>query len=580
MRTCTGVGLFMLSSLALAKSYRSGELITTNKYGFGAFEARIRAAKGPGVISTFFLWRPGSETAPSIPWHEIDFELGIAAADYQTQIMTPGDSPPLYRTEHVVTHDLFVQPWDAYHTYRIEWTPEYIAFFVDGIEVRRETDHSTYAAVFSQDANGQTPSNERMELRTGLWPGDTNIADWAGVFDGSSVPTGHFVDYVKVWAYTPGQSNPFGTLLLDDEFDRLDTSRWYSAQWSFDFSASDYVPQNIGVKGGILTVALTTDTGQGSLPPAPADVASDSFLVNVLDFSDYFDTTPGNFGSSLCSTSDVDAELTSDRIGGFCNVGWTDAGEWLDYDVPIATGGEYEITVRIASDDTTRFLHLEVDGVDVSGPIQGPGAGWQGFVDATIPGVALAAGGHAVRIVFDTGLMNVHYLAFSSIVPSIGGGSGGGACTAGCDDGNPCTTDSCDPVNGCQVQNNTQPCADDGSACTSDTCNNGTCTHPSNGSCTAGAAPCAGLCSNPARFGASNFSSGNLGTNATCHETAAALNGGVCGNFAAGRWLSVNGQTMPCSGGNWPNPLPAKRNGGYCIQTTAGNYPWAYFATW
>jgi len=32
------------------------------------------------------------------------------------------------------------------------------------------------------------------------------------------------------------------------------------------------------------------------------------------------------------------------------------------------------------------------------------------------------------------------------------------------------------------------------------------------------------------------------------------------------------------TGGNWPS-LPAKRNGGYCFQATAGDFAWAYFAT-
>ncbi len=54
-----------------------------------------------------------------------------------------------------------------------------------------------------------------------------------------------------------------------------------------------------------------------------------------------------------------------------------------------------------------------------------------------------------------------------------------GSCVAGtalnCDSGNPCTTDTCDPVSGCQHANNTAPC-DDGNACTTgDVCSGGTC---------------------------------------------------------------------------------------------------------
>jgi beta-glucanase (GH16 family) len=374
--TCTFVGaalcLLLLASNAGAKSYKSGELVSRARYGFGAFEARIRSAQGPGVISTFFLWKPGSETGPSVPWHEIDFEMGQASGDYQTQIMTPGASPPQYRTEHAVAHGLPARAYQAYFTYRIEWTPDYIAFFVDGNEVRRETDQNEFAVMFAKDASGDTPSSERMELRTGVWPGDTSISDWSGVFDGSTVPTGHFVDYVKVWDYTPNQANKFATVLLDERFNSLNTNVWYPAQWTFDASASDYVSQNVGVRDGRLVVALTTASGQGILPAPPADVPPTILL------------------------------------------------------------------------------------------------------------------------------------------------------------------------------------------------------------------PCSGLCNNPVIFNSNNFSSGNLGTGAACYETTANLYGGVCGNFAGDRALTVNGVAMSCAADwtNWPTPLPAKRNGGYCVQTTAGDYAWAYFGTW
>jgi CSLREA domain-containing protein len=47
-----------------------------------------------------------------------------------------------------------------------------------------------------------------------------------------------------------------------------------------------------------------------------------------------------------------------------------------------------------------------------------------------------------------------------------------------CDDGNPCTDDSCDPTTGCVHENNTAMC-DDGDACTThDACANGTCAGP------------------------------------------------------------------------------------------------------
>ncbi len=90
-----------------------------------------------------------------------------------------------------------------------------------------------------------------------------------------------------------------------------------------------------------------------------------------------------------------------------------------------------------------------------------------------------------------------------------------------------------------------------------------------------GTTPCAGLCTGPVVFTSNNYQSGNLGTGATCHQTTANLYGGNCSNIGS-RTLKVNGTTMSCNG--WS--LPAKRNGGYCIQVTAGTPSYTSFATW
>jgi hypothetical protein len=91
-----------------------------------------------------------------------------------------------------------------------------------------------------------------------------------------------------------------------------------------------------------------------------------------------------------------------------------------------------------------------------------------------------------------------------------------------------------------------------------------------------------GLCSNPIVFTTQAFNSGDLGLNATCHETTAPLQGGNCGNFAAPRTFTVNGTTtIDCvTGGNWPAAaLATKKNGGYCFQASAGSPTYSYFVT-
>ena len=360
---------------------------------------------------------------------------------------------------------------------------------------------------------------------------------------------------------------------------------------------------------------------------APPTMVSDGLVLEAEKPNSFSDTSAGNSGSASCGTSDLDAELTSDPKGGTCDVGWTAPTEWLRYDLQLANDDEYVVTLRLASAAPGKYLHLEVDGADVSGPVAGPALGWQSFVDAAVPGVFLSAGLHTLRVIFETGDMNLNYLSFARVT----GPPPTNPCQMSCDDSNPCTTDSCDPLTGCKFQNNALPCtddgntctndvcaagvcthpnntascaddgntctndvcaagvcthpnntascADDGSTCTNDVCAAGACTHPSNNTCSTGTTPCSGLCTNPVIFTSNNYNSGNLGTGAVCYQTSASLNGGVCGNMASGRKLTVNGVQMSCTS-NWPTPLPAKRNGGYCVQTTAGNFAYAYFSTW
>lgn len=124
----------------------------------------------------------------------------------------------------------------------------------------------------------------------------------------------------------------------------------------------------------------------------------------------FSDSTPTNLGSASCGSTAVDAEPTTDPNGGVCNVGWTDPGEWLEWDVSVAAASSFDLTARLASDSAGHSLHVEIDGTNVSGPLTAPSSGWQSFADVTAHAVAISAGAHKLRIVMDTGSTNLNYL--------------------------------------------------------------------------------------------------------------------------------------------------------------------------
>jgi hypothetical protein len=53
----------------------------------------------------------------------------------------------------------------------------------------------------------------------------------------------------------------------------------------------------------------------------------------------------------------------------------------------------------------------------------------------------------------------------------------------------------------------------------------------------------------------------------------------VCGNFVAPRTFTVNSTSFDCVNGSGGN-LPAAKNGGFCMQASAGQNSYAYFTTY
>jgi len=119
----------------------------------------------------------------------------------------------------------------------------------------------------------------------------------------------------------------------------------------------------------------------------------------------------------------VDIETTTDTGGGY-NVGYIKASEWTEYTVNVTTTGTYSLDLRLANDHGGGVLHVEVDGVNVSGSITVPDTnGWQTWQTVTIPNISLTAGQHILRLAFDTEATggyvgNINYVTFTQSGPT------------------------------------------------------------------------------------------------------------------------------------------------------------------
>jgi endo-1,3-1,4-beta-glycanase ExoK len=257
-RACSfACALVALAWAERAHAVTSAELYTSESYLYGRFEARIRFAPGSGVVSSFFLWKDGSELAGTY-WNELDFEKLNATCRLETNAFY-GDPAKVNPRPASLSGDLC----GAYHTYAYEWTPDYIAWFVDDMEIRRET--GEVASAFTENAASG------MQLRFNIWPGD---ASFGGTFDPSILPVYQYIDWIQHSSYADGTFE----LEWREDFDagRIPAG-WSLGGWASPKGLSTHSAQNVGVVDGYAVLALTADDAVGiegaapEAPPEPSD---------------------------------------------------------------------------------------------------------------------------------------------------------------------------------------------------------------------------------------------------------------------------------------------------------------------
>ncbi len=134
----------------------------------------------------------------------------------------------------------------------------------------------------------------------------------------------------------------------------------------------------------------------------------------------YHDADTGNSGGQYRPSEGVDIQSCTDTGGGY-NIGWTNAGEWLEYTVNVTTAGTYKIATRVASQSAGGTFHIEFNGVDKTGNITVPSTGgWQNWttVNAT---AHLSAGTQIMRFYISASGFNLNYFNITVISLDIRG---------------------------------------------------------------------------------------------------------------------------------------------------------------
>jgi endonuclease/exonuclease/phosphatase family metal-dependent hydrolase len=182
---------------------------------------------------------------------------------------------------------------------------------------------------------------------------------------------------------------------------------WTTIRKTVSLAAGTQV-MRVAIDAGNVNLNYYIVSVPGTPRSLPGTIEAEDF-DNGANGSAYYDTTPGNTGGRYRST-DVDIE---DCVEGGYNVGWVVAGEWLKYTVNVAAAGTYTLDLRVAS-AIGGSMHVEFNGTNVTGAVSVPfTGGWQTWTTIRKT-VSLAAGTQVMRVAFDSGDLNLNWIAASS----------------------------------------------------------------------------------------------------------------------------------------------------------------------
>ncbi len=415
-------------------NYTSSRMRSLGKgdWTFGRFEMRARMPIGQGLWPAF--WMLSSD--PSI--------YGTWAASGEMDIMEYIGSEPdkIFGTIHYGASfpgnifsgtDYFLPSGtfnDGFYTFAMEWKFGEIVWYVDGIEYARKGAGDW----FSTGGPFPAPFDVDFHLLLNLAVG----GNLPGPPDATTVfPQEMVVDYVRVYQ-APNDppvvaiTSPTATDVLvpgDDitiTVDATDDGGIEGVQFYQDnalLGEDDTAPYELTVPsvaagcysltararddGGVLSSSAPVDISVGSGCPQAPYLMTPTAIPGVIEMENYDiggqgvaynDADPGNQGGAYRAAEGVDLEGTTDTGFGF-NVGYVLAGEWLEYTVDVVAG-TYDVQLRVASNLDGGAVSLELDGIDITGPILFDGTGgWQNWVTVTAEDIAFTGGLQTLRVV-------------------------------------------------------------------------------------------------------------------------------------------------------------------------------------
>jgi len=164
------------------------------------------------------------------------------------------------------------------------------------------------------------------------------------------------------------------------------------------------------------TVPFRSHTLPDRIFCADYDMGTQNIAYADADYQNISGSAGGSSWNSggIYRNDGIDIESCSDGITNGYNVGWTNAGEWMQYTVNVAESNSFIASVRYAGQSATGKIRLKADGENVTPSVSlSPSGGWQTWKTQVLGSFLLEAGTHILRVTTETSGYNLNYLDFT-----------------------------------------------------------------------------------------------------------------------------------------------------------------------
>lgn len=177
---------------------------------------------------------------------------------------------------------------------------------------------------------------------------------------------------------------------------------------------------NSGMVASSTTVIITVEGIQvplkGTPWQVPGKIEAEDYDMGGEGLAFHEADASGNQGGAILRNDQVDIETNTDAGGGH-HIAYILNGEWLEYTIDVANTGIYDLDLRVAAEGTGKALHIDLDGVALTGSVNLPNTGgWQVWQTLPLTNLQLNKGVHVMRITFDANYMNLNYFDFKPTV--------------------------------------------------------------------------------------------------------------------------------------------------------------------